>query len=102
MPPRRVSGLLRRFAPRNDGGESCATHATGLRVPGLVREHAGMDADLAQGASVLLVDVVAEDQVRIGIAMQPSIALDLGLELARRPAGIAEREDGVLRPGAVG
>ncbi len=34
--------------------------------------------------------------------MQPAIALDLGLELARRPAGIAERENGVLGAGTVG
>ena len=73
-----------------------------LRVPGLVREHAGIDADLAQRASVFFVDVIAEDQIRIRVAMQPAIALDFGLELARRPAGIAEREDGVLRAGAPG
>ena len=88
----------------------CAMHGIGdmsrqhqqLRVPGFVREHAGIDADLAQRADVFLLDVAAEDQIRIGIAMQPAIALDLGLELARRPAGIAEREDGVLGAGALG
>src|SRR5512144_837153 len=73
-----------------------------LRVPGLVRQHAGIDADLAQRALVFFIDVVAEDQVRIGVAMQPAIVLDLALELARRPAGIAERQDRVLRSGALG
>src|SRR3954465_2370354 len=72
-----------------------------LSVPRFVREHAGIDADLAQRAPVFFVDVVAEDQIRIRVAMQPAIALDFGLELARRPAGIAEREDGVLGAGAV-
>jgi hypothetical protein len=36
-------------------------------VPGLVRQHAGVDADLAQRAQVFVVDVVAEDQIRIGV-----------------------------------
>src|SRR5436305_7495886 len=77
------------------------TPTTQLRVAGLVRQHARVDADLAQGAAVLFVDVVAEDQVRIRVTMQPAIALDLGLELAWRPAGIAEREDGVLWSGTL-
>ena len=35
----------------------------------------------------------AEDQLGIGVAVQPAIVLQLVLELARRPAGIAERQD---------
>src|SRR6185437_7421555 len=45
---------------------------------------------------------LAEDQVLIGGAMQPAVLLDLLLELTRRPAGIAKREDRVVRPGAAG
>src|SRR5258708_23757974 len=33
--------------------------------------------------------------------MQPAVILDFGFQLSRRPAGITERENGVLRPGAV-
>src|SRR6202790_5591405 len=73
-----------------------------LRVAGLVRQHARIDPDLAQRAEVFFLDVAAEDQVRIGIAMQPAIILDFGFQLSRRPAGIAEREDRMLGPGAPG
>src|SRR5688572_33167829 len=75
---------------------------TNSGVPGLVRQHAGIDADLAQRALVFFIDVVAEYQLRVGVAMQPAIVLDLVLELARRPAGIAQRQDRVLRSGALG
>ncbi len=91
-----------------DGGHGanapliCPPYETNSRVSGLVRQHAGIDADLAQRAQVFLVDIVAEDQVRIGVAVQPAIVLDLVLELARRPAGIAQRQDRVLRSGALG
>ena len=67
------------------------------RVARLVRQHAGIDADLAQRAQVFVLDVAAEDQVGIGGAMQPAIVLDFVLELPRRPAGITERQDRVLR-----
>src|SRR6266536_5661470 len=73
-----------------------------LRVPGLVRQCAEIDPDLAQRALVLLADIVAENQVRIGIAVQPTIVLDLVFQLTRRPAGIAQRQDRVLRPRALG
>ena len=46
---------------------------------------------------VFAVGVLAEDQLGIGRAMQPAVMLDLLLELARRPAGIAERQDGAVR-----
>src|SRR3954447_26738881 len=73
-----------------------------LSVSRLVRQHAGIDADLAQRAQIFFLDVAAEDQVGIGVAMQPAIVLDFGLQLARRPAGVTERQDGVLRPRALG
>ena len=73
-----------------------------LRVPGFVRQHAEIDPDLAQGALVFFIDVVAEDQIRIGVAMQPAIVLDLVFKLPRRPAGIAQRQDRVFRSGTLG
>ena len=48
--------------------------------------------------SYLALDVGAEDQLRVGVAMQPAVLLDLVLELARRPAGVAEREDRARGP----
>ena len=49
---------------------------------------------LLQRRLVLALDVVAEDQFGVGRAMQPAVLLDLALELARRPARIAERQHG--------
>src|SRR5262249_8617692 len=46
---------------------------------------------------VLPADILAEDQIGVGSAMQPTIVLDLVLQLARSPAGIAECEDRALR-----
>src|SRR5262249_49424240 len=67
-----------------------------LRVSGLAREHAESDADLLQRLLVFAAGVLTENQLGIGRAMQPAVMLDLGLELARRPAGIAERQDRAL------
>src|SRR5262245_46446891 len=71
-------------------------------VADVAGQHAGADADLLHRPVVLGFDVHAEDQLRIGAAMQPAVLLHLVLELARRPAGITEREDGAGRPGAAG
>ena len=68
------------------------------RVPGVARQHAEIDADLLQRLGVFATDILAEDQIRVGGAMQPTIVLDLVLELARCPAGIAERENCAARP----
>src|SRR5579864_4135618 len=73
-----------------------------LRVPRFVREHAGIDSDLAQRAVILLFDFAAKDQLRVGVAMQPTIVLDFAFELTRGPAGITQREDRVFRAGAPG
>src|ERR1700676_1495977 len=78
-------------------GVSEASAKLALRVPGFVRQHAEIDPDLAQRALVLLLDIVAEDQVWIGVAMQPAIVLDFVFQLSRRPAGIAQRQDRMLR-----
>ena len=73
-----------------------------LRVPGFVRQHAEIDPDLAQRALVFFLDVAAEDQIGIGVAMQPAIVLDFVFQLPGRPTGIAQRQDRVLRPRAPG
>jgi len=45
-------------------------------MPGIIRQHAGIDPDLAQRAQVFFLDVATEHQIRIGVAMQPTIVLD--------------------------
>ena len=67
-----------------------------------VREHTDVDPDLAQRAGIFFLDIAAEDQIGIGVTMQPAIILDFAFELACGPAGIAQRQDRVLRPGAFG
>src|ERR1700735_829333 len=73
-----------------------------LRVPCFVREHTDVDPDLAQRPRILFLDIAAEDQIGIGITMQPAIVLDFAFELACGPAGIAQRQDRMLRPRALG
>src|SRR5262245_57258910 len=85
------------LAMRMKGDAARDRHAQRSRVPGLAREHAENDADLLQRLGVFAADILAEDQLGIGGAMQPAIVLDLVLQLARRPAGIAEREDRAAR-----
>src|SRR4051812_37903497 len=67
-------------------------------VADFARQHAGADADLFHRTVVLRADVRAENQVGVRAAMQPAVLLHFGLELARRPARIAEREDRACWP----
>ena len=60
-------------------------------MSGLTRQHARIDAQLLQGPLVFGAGIGAEDQLGIGRAVQPAIALHLGLELTGRPAGVTER-----------
>ena len=53
---------------------------------------------LAERALPFAVVVGVEHDVVIGGDREPAIGLDLGIELARRPAGIAEREQAAARP----
>src|SRR5579863_2426165 len=69
-----------RFRFRRDDGSWWSGRGR-LRVAGFVRQHARIDPDLAQGAGIFFFDIAAEDQVGIGIAMQPTIVLDFALEL---------------------
>lgn len=78
---------------RQDEGE----RASDLRVPGDARQRRQIEADLADGAVPLVVDVVAEQQVLVRRRLQPTVGLDLRLELSRRPPGIAERQQAAAR-----
>src|SRR6187397_3360726 len=66
-------------------------------VSGFARELAEVDADLAHRLLVFTAGVWAEDQLRIGVAIEPAVLGDLVLELSRRPARIAEREHRAAR-----
>src|SRR5713101_4341620 len=68
-----------------------------LRVPGLARQHAGVNTELLERPIVFGADVGAEDKVAIGGAMQPTIVLNLGLELPARPSRVAERQQRLPR-----
>ena len=68
-----------------------------IAVPGVARELAEVDAELAHRFRVLAPDVHPEDQLGVGIAIEPAVVLDLGFQLPRRPARITERENGALR-----
>src|SRR4051794_30764628 len=78
--------------------------SAGMRssVADVTGQHAGTDAELLHRPVVFRVNVGAEDQLGVGAAMQPAIMLQLALELARRPAGIAERQDRARGTGAAG
>lgn len=71
-------------------------------MPGIHGQHGGIDADLRQCAIVFAIDVIIEQDRRIGRPMQPAIRLDFGFQLGRRPSGIAERQKDRLRAAAVG
>src|SRR5258708_12546293 len=71
-------------------------------MPRFVGELGRIDTDLAERGGIFFLDVVAEHQIRVGIAMQPAIVLDLGFQLPGAPTGIAEREDRMLRARSVG
>jgi hypothetical protein len=67
------------------------------RVAGFARQHTEVDAELPHRPFVFAAGIGSEHEIGIGGAMQPAIVLDLGLELPRRPAGVAKRENGARR-----
>ena len=82
------------------GGRLFPDHALG--VSSLARQHAEIDADLLQRLFIFAADIGAKDKIQIRRAMQPAVALDFAFELARSPAGIAERKDRAGWPVAAG
>jgi hypothetical protein len=56
----------------------------------VTREPAEIDAELRQGMLPFVVEIAAEHQLFIRRHLQPAIGLDLGIELARTPSGIAK------------
>src|SRR5258706_450111 len=60
-------------------------------------EAGNVDAELAERAAPLLSVFELEQKRVIRVAMDPTIGAHFGLELLRSPAGIAEREEPLLR-----
>ena len=76
--------------------------ADASRVPGGARQQQRIDVELAQRAAPLRVVVAVEHDGLVGRHRQPRILLDLGIELARSPAGIAQRQQTLARSVALG
>src|ERR1043165_7407646 len=68
---------LKTMAIRNAEARSILMRSGVADVAG---QHAGPDAELLHGAVVFRLDVGAENQFRIGAAMQPAIVLQFVLE----------------------
>jgi hypothetical protein len=62
-------------------------------VPGLGREQGWIHTELGNRALPLGLVVDTEHQLVVGRHHQPAVRLNLGIELARRPAGIADGDD---------
>src|SRR2546426_657287 len=71
-------------------------------APPLQRASSESDLPPLRRALPLARRVVVEDQRLVGGDHEPGAALDLALELARRPARVAGREHRAARPGAAG
>src|SRR5213083_987289 len=85
---------LKNMAISNAVARSAVIRSSVADVAG---QHAGTDADLLHRPVVFRADVGAEDQFGIGTAVQPAVLLQFVLELARRPAGVAQSEDRARR-----
>ena len=71
-------------------------------MAGLAGELAEVDADLADRAFPLVVEVGVEHQGFVRRYREPAVGLDLGIELPGSPAGIAQRQQAVPRAAAGG
>src|SRR5581483_8199458 len=71
-------------------------------VPRFAGEAVDGDADLADGALPLVVEVGIEEQPLVGRHAEPAIGLDLVVELPWTPAGIAQRQQALPRAAAAG
>src|SRR5690606_29988537 len=71
-------------------------------VPGRRGQERRIDAEEPERRLEALVDRRLEDDVGTGRHGEPRVARDLFLELARPPAGVAERHQHPLRPAAAG
>src|SRR5262249_37121647 len=87
---------MRRWFSGQEAPRACR-RATRSAVTCLGRQHAEVDADLAQRLGVFVLGILTEDQLKVGGAVQPAILVDLGLELARGPARIAKCKHCALR-----
>jgi len=67
-------------------------------VPGLAGQDRRADAELAEAEQPFVLEVGAEDELRVGGNVQPAVGDEFLLELPRAPAGIAQREDARTGP----
>src|SRR5690606_33284995 len=90
----RRAGLLSRGEPERPLPASGA--------PALGRQQPCIHPEGPQRRPPLVLVLPAENQLRRGVADQPAVLADLGLELPRTPAGIAQRQDRVAGTLAAG
>ena len=103
--PKRMTASSVSRQPRRYPGRRVARAKPASRVqawPASLTRCEGSMPILASARAVLGLEVGIEDQVGVGRAVEPAVGLDLALELTRRPAGIAEREDGAVGAAAGG
>src|SRR5262249_40404787 len=97
--PRRVAlfpdDLL--AARTNIGAPSTGKPERELGLAGLAGQAVGADADLGERIGPLGVEVLAEQQLLVGVAGQPDALPQLALELTWAPAGVAQRQQRTAR-----
>lgn len=67
-------------------------------MPGFHGQEGRVHADVAQGSRVFLLLRWSKNQIGPGRRMQPDVCLQLALELPRCPTGVAQRQNGPIRP----
>ena len=67
-----------------------------LSVAGVVGKHTGVNADFRHRLRPLVIQINAEDKVRVRIDIEPTVALDLSIQLTWPPARIAQRQQALL------
>src|SRR6185437_8058844 len=99
-----LTETLRRTAgpPERRGDANPAAAATRSCVARRRAEHAGVDAQKQERLAVSLRDRRVEDDAGLGGDVDPAVAAHFFLELAGRPAAVAERHEHPLRPRAAG
>ena len=67
-------------------------------MAGVAGQHRELDTELAEGALPFALELGVEHDRIVGGGVQPAVLLELAVELARSPAGIAERQQALARP----
>ena len=71
-------------------------------MPRIGRELMRIDTQLANGAFPLVIEMFVEQQPLVRRCRKPAVRLDLGVELAGTPSGIAESQNTLPRSIAAG